>query len=210
MTRAGYSHSKGLEEVRAFRVRTTSERQWVIVRECMLCDASLPSSWQLGLLVSLSRTFNHVVEAAAVADAKLSVDVAHMVLGGAFCDGEFVADVLNGAPANEQLEHFDFSCGKPGPINHNIALCFDGKRQREGSFARCIKAGAVWKRALIRPMSMVKGALGSDAGALMVDVRSGAPPMCRSRTFRRALIASRDAAGKWSNDVVSQMKQKRY
>lgn len=135
MTRAGYSHSKGHEEVRGFRVRTTSERRWAIVREYMLCEVGLPSSWQLGLLVSLSRTFDYVVEAAAVADAKLSVDVAHMVLGGAFCDGEFVADVLNGASANEQLEHFGFSCGKPGPINHNIALCFDGKRQREGSCA---------------------------------------------------------------------------
>ena len=81
---------------------------------------------------------------------------------------------------------------------------------RAGSFARCIKVGAVWKRALIGPIGMVKGALGSDAGALMIDVRSGAPPMCRSRTFRRALTTSRDAAKKWSNDVVSQMKQKRY
>ena len=132
---AGYSRSKGLEEVRAFRVRTTSERQWVIVRECMLCEVGLPSSWQLGFLVSLSRAFNHVVEAAAVADAKLAVDVAHMVPGCAFCDGEFVADILNGASANEQLEHFGFSCGKPGPINHNIALCFDGERQRESSCA---------------------------------------------------------------------------
>ena len=210
MPRAGYSHSKGLEEVRGFRVRTASERRWAIVRECMLCDVALPSSWQLGFLVSLSRTFNHVVEAAAVADAKLSVDVAHMVFGGAFCDGEFVADVLNGASANEQFEHFGFSCGKPGPINHNIALCFDGKRQREGSFARCIKAGAVWKRALIRLISMVKGALGPDAGALMIDVRSGAPPMCRSRTSRRVLTTSRDAAKKWSNDIVSQIQQKRY
>ena len=115
MTRAGYSRSKGHEEVRAFRVRTTPERRWAIVRECVLCEVGLPSSWQLGFLVSLSRTFNHVVEAAAVADAKLAVDVAHMVLGGAFCDGKFVADVLNGASANEQLEHFGFSCGKPRP-----------------------------------------------------------------------------------------------
>ena len=103
MPRVGYSHPKGHEEVRAFRVRTTSEQQWVIVWECMLCEVGLPSSWQLGLLASLSRTFDYVVEAAAVADAKLAVDVAHMVLGGAFCDGEFVADVLNGAPANGQL-----------------------------------------------------------------------------------------------------------
>ena len=87
MPRVGYSHSKGLEEVRAFRVRTASERRWAIVRECMLCVVGLPSSWQLGFLVSLSRTFDYVVEAAAVADAKLSVDVAYMVLGGAFCDG---------------------------------------------------------------------------------------------------------------------------
>ena len=87
MTRAGYSHSKGLVEVRGFRVRTTSERRWAIVRECMLCEVGLPSSWQLGFLVSLSRTFDYVVEATAVADAKLSVDVAHMVLGSAFCDG---------------------------------------------------------------------------------------------------------------------------
>lgn len=111
MPRVGYSHPKGHEEVRGFRVRTTSERQWVIVWECMLCEVGLPSSWQLGLLASLSRAFDYVVEAAAVADAKLSVDVTHMVLGGAFCDGEFVADVLNGASANEQLEHFGFSCG---------------------------------------------------------------------------------------------------
>lgn len=44
MTRAGYSHSKGHEEVRDFRVRTTSERQWVIARECMLCEVGLPRS----------------------------------------------------------------------------------------------------------------------------------------------------------------------
>lgn len=135
MPRVGYSRSKGHEEVRGFRVRTASERRWAIARECMLCEVGLPSSWQLGLLTSFSCAFDYVVEAAAVADAKLSVDVAYMVLGGAFCDGEFVADVLNGASANEQLEHFGFSCGKPGPINHNIALCFDGKRQREGSCA---------------------------------------------------------------------------
>ena len=176
----------------------------------MLCEVGLPCPQPLGLLASFSCALDHVVEAAAVADAKLSVDVAHMVLGGAFCDSEFVADVLNGASANEQLEHFGFSRGKPGPINHNIALRFDGKRQREGSFARCIKAGAVWKRALIRPISMVKGALGPDAGALMIEVRSGAPPMCRSRTFRRVLTMSRDAAKKWSNDVSSQIQQKRY
>ena len=103
MTRAGYSRSKGHEEVRGFRVRTTSERQWAIAREYMLCEVGLPSSWQLGFLVSLSCAFDYVVEAAAVADAKLAVDVAHMVLGGAFCDGEFVADILNGAPANGQL-----------------------------------------------------------------------------------------------------------
>ena len=128
MPRVGYSRSKGHEEVRGFRVRTTSERQWAIARECMLCEVGLPSSWQLGFLVSLSRTFDYVVEAAAVADAKLSVDVAYMVLGGAFCDGEFVADVLNGASANEQLEHFGFSCGKPGPVDHDGALGIDSKR----------------------------------------------------------------------------------
>ena len=44
MTRAGYSRSKGLEEIRAFRVRTASERRWAIVRECMLCEVGLPRS----------------------------------------------------------------------------------------------------------------------------------------------------------------------
>ena len=44
MTRVGYSHSKGLEEVRAFRVRTASERRWAIAREYMLCEVGLPRS----------------------------------------------------------------------------------------------------------------------------------------------------------------------
>ena len=79
--------------------------------------------------------FNHVVEAATIADAKLAVNIAHMVLGGAFRNGEFVADVLYGAPANEQLEHFGFACGKPGSVDHDGALGLNSKRHSVGGCA---------------------------------------------------------------------------
>ena len=48
-----------------------------------------------------SCAFDHVVEAAAIADAKFAVNIAYVVLGGAFCNGELVAYVLYSASTNE-------------------------------------------------------------------------------------------------------------
>lgn len=102
-----------------------------------------------------------------------------------------------------------------------FTTCFAGDaegfcaRRGRGMESICAlhQSGAVWKRALIRPISMVKGALGFDAGALMIDVRSGVPPMCRSRTFRRALTTPHDAEKKmvkrccFTNEAKTLLKQ---
>lgn len=54
--------------------------------------------------------FNDVMEPLPIAYANFSVYAAHMMFGGALCNGKFVTDIRNASSSRKQSQDLAFTC----------------------------------------------------------------------------------------------------
>lgn len=71
--------------------------------------------------------FNDIEDAAAVSDAKLPIDIAHMVFCRALCNRELVTQALNRSSSDEKLQNLRFTSGEAGCVCDKAASLCSGE-----------------------------------------------------------------------------------